>query len=248
MSRNAEVPPFEVHYPRTEQLEPAQRRFYDDLCKALDRGMGLDVAGNISYLFLYAYGLLNAWETQGFERIAERLKRLRDLYPHEPKFAEGCRLWALDCLLGLRKYDEYLAGTELAEPEDIFRKATHPGNLRCNVARLAGKAASAEDLVRISGFKASSFTRGYPQEFRALLTEHFAEDALQNGDWLERCAAMADMQSYDERLFSGAPIQQPKAPFRTFAYYAVPSFLREIEAVAKAAQKELRQRTRSPTR
>lgn len=248
MLRSKEVPPFEVFYPRTEQLDAVQRSFYDELCRALDRGRALDVGGNISYLFLYAYRVLEACRAQGFEGTAERLDQLRNLYPHEPKFAEGCRLWSLDCLLGMKKYDEYLAGTELTETEDIFRKATHPGNLRCNVARLAGKPANAVDLVRISGFRASKFTRGYPHEFRAVLAEHVAEEAERNGDWLDRCMRMADVQTYEHRLFSGAPIDQPKASFQAYAYYSVSAFLREIEAVARAAQKALRQRLKTQSR
>lgn len=248
MRGKKEVPPFEVYFPRIEQLSPDQHSFYDELCRALARGQSLDVAGNISYLFLYTYGVLEACRAEGFERTAERLDQLRGLYPHEEKFAEGCRRWSQDCLLGMRKYDEYLAATELADPDDVFRKATHASDLRCNVARLAGKPASADDLIRISGFRASKFTRGFPDEFRAVLAEHFAEEAERHGDWLDRCAGMADLQSYDHRLFSGAPMDQPKAPFKVFAYYSIEPFLREIEAVARAAQKALRQRLKKQPR
>jgi len=245
MKGNKEVPPLEGYFPRIEQLSPDQRSFYDKLCRSLDKGEGLDVAGNISYLFLYTYSVLEACRDEGFERTAERLEQLRSLYPHEEKFAEGCRQWSRDCLLGLKKYDEYLAATELTDPADVFRKATHASDLRCNVARLAGKPASADDLVRISGFRASKFTRGFPDEFRAVLAEHFADEAERSGDWLDRYAGMADLQSYDHRLFSGAPMDQPKAPFKVFAYYSIAPFVQEIEAVARAAQKALRQRLKN---
>ena len=171
------------------------------------------------------------------ELVHDRLCWLEGIYPDEEKFAEGCRLWSLDCLLGMQKFERYLESTELRDPADIFRKATHPSNLRCNVSKLADRPASADDLVRMSNFRASKKTRRFPVEFRRRLHSLFSEDAERNGPWLERCLRMKPIEPVAEILFNGAPIRQPRAPFKTFAFYSVEPFLKEIEAVAKTAQK-----------
>lgn len=240
MSLQSEIPAFQVYYPSLAVMDAAQRTFYDRLCQSLDDGKRLDVAGNISYLFLYAYHLLETWKIKGYEHVRQHLVELRSLYPEEKKFADGCRIWSQDCLLGMVDFETYLDLTELSDPADLFRKATHPSNLRCNVMMLAGKPASPDDLLRMSDFRASAKTREFPREFRECADLLFTQNAEKNGPWLDRCLRMAQLDPLKERLFSGAPIEQPIAPFRTFAFYSVGPFLREIEVVAKEAQKMLK--------
>lgn len=213
------------------------RAYYDTLCRALEGGTKLDVDGNISYLFVYAYELLGDWAGKGFPFIHDGLRQLERLYPEEPKFADGCRMWALDCLLAEAKYDAYLEATALRDPADVFRKATHPANLRCNVAYLAGRPAAPEDLVRMSAFKASALAKKHPAAFVECLQLAFGAAAEQQGPWLARCMAMEKLQPYDETLFQGAPLRkQPKAPFQTYAFYAVKPYLEAIVETAKTAQ------------
>lgn len=246
MSLQPEIPEFQVYYPSLAGMDATQRAFYDRLSQSLDDGKRLDVAGNISYLFLYAYHLLETWKIKGFEHVRQHLVELRSLYPEEKKFADGCRIWSQDCLLGMGDFETYLDLTELSDPADLFRKATHPSNLRCNVMMLAGKPASADDLLRMSDFRASAYSRRLPREFRECVHLLFAQKAEKNGPWLERCMKMAQLDPIKEILFSGAPIDQPIAPFRTYSFYSVGLFLREIEAVAKDAQKMLKRDFSTP--
>jgi len=239
-----DIPPFQAYHPAIDQLNAAQRSFYDRLRQSLDAGRRLDVAGNISYLFLYTYSLLESWNQAGYRQVHDRLILLGSLYPDEHKFAEGCRIWSLDCLLGLQNYDLYLQSTELSDPAEIFRKATHLSNLRCNVSKLANRPASPDDLVRMSDFRASKKTKSHPAEFRRHLHSFFSQEAERNGPWLERCLRMTPLTPVETYLFSGAPIRQPKAPFTIFPFYSVGPFLKEIETAAKAAQKILSQRTK----
>ncbi len=240
----ADVPPFKVYFPKLSQMDTAQRAFYDRLSRALDNGTKLEVVGNVSYLFVYAYELVADWEDKGFAFIHDGLRQLEKLYPEETKFSEGCRIWALDCLLATRQFDAYLAATELMEPSDVFRKATHLSNLRCNVAYLAGRPAAAEDLVRMSEFKASTNTKNHPAESLECLRVVVASAADQNGPWLDRCVAM-QLKQFDVTIFQGAPITQPLAPFKQYSFYAVPALLEGIVAAAKMAQVMLRQVVRA---
>lgn len=75
------VPVFDSGYfPSKEIMNKSQAAFYDQLEVSLNNGEYLDIEGNISYVFVYLYGLLSKWKEKGFENLFEYLIYISELY------------------------------------------------------------------------------------------------------------------------------------------------------------------------
>ncbi len=107
-NKSGEIPCFKEYYPSIESMSLHQKKFYRYLERELQQHRYPSVDGNISYLFVYAYNILNQWETKGIEYVYLSLLELAEAYYIESKFAEYCNYWSYDCLLALKQYDEYL--------------------------------------------------------------------------------------------------------------------------------------------
>jgi hypothetical protein len=160
-----------------------QMVYFANLGRQIDSGVFPDVVGNISYLFTYTYILMEKWEKIGFEELRKMLMTLCHEYRAEAKFVEYCSEWASHCLLGMGRFDEFLAATE---PTDPFSKDCRLPAMRCDVLHHLGRAANPVDLLKMSNVDVSEYTRKYPQEFREHLAAAFAEEEAKSGPWLAR--------------------------------------------------------------
>ena len=119
------VPKFAMYYPSEEAMDDVQLAFYKSVEASLQNGEYIDVDGQISYVFVYLYKLLYKWDKSGYERLSEYLIYASELYKHEKKLSDYCLSWAYDCLLGLRKYDVYLARARPASATlEVLKTAT----------------------------------------------------------------------------------------------------------------------------
>jgi len=149
------VPVFDSgYYPSKKIMNKRQAAFYDQLEVSLNNGEYLDIEGNIGYVFVYLYGLISKWKEKGFENLSEYLIYLSELYKKEEYLSNYCLFWAYDCLLGLKKYEEYL---EKTEPQLIFGTKTDGSNLRLNIQKKIGLEANPIDLLLMAGGRKTNF-------------------------------------------------------------------------------------------
>jgi hypothetical protein len=197
------VPTFRRYFPSRRDLRgPGQRAFFADLESHLGRGEFLDVEGNVSYVFLFLYGLVRAWR-KDLGGLSDHLIRIGELYAHEGKVADYCHFWAYDCLLAQSRFDEYL---EKTEPTSPVGTSTHAANIRLNVQRWVGREAEPVDVLLTSGSNRSSHliktNEGlYREHAEAVLTEF----AAPHGGWFALFDRWGSgVEKYGHHLFGGS--------------------------------------------
>ncbi len=214
------VPYFEQYYASPEMMNKSQRRFFDFLVNEIDHGRFPSVQGNVSYLFAYVYpSFITKWDKQGYEYVYDRLLNLIEAYPIEEKFVFSCKLWAYECLLGSKKYDEYL---ELTAPQDILPSRTFHSQDRCNVLHHLKYPVHASDILSLFGWKGEISLTEYTQEhlstFADILDDVFSEAEKSDGPWLERMLSVQkDLNPIPKTLFVGVPVDNK--PILGFPFY-----------------------------
>jgi hypothetical protein len=233
------VPPFKKLYPSVSDMDSAQLTFYRHLVGRLEQGERVDVDGQISYVFVYLYGLISSWDKTGFDGLHEYLTRLGELYSTEPTLALYCRHWGQDCLLGLALYDEYLDQTE---PEVAYGTSTHRSNLRLNVQRECGREADPIDILLIAGRRKTQFIIENHPRYREAVRSVFSEYGGSRGGWFEILDRWVEgKRRHAHRLFDGVPLHpKPTLQFPSASYYAAYSRLSEIRALAREAESQAR--------
>lgn len=225
-------------------MDQSQRKFYTGLAESINKRHYPPVDGNISYLFVYAYQILQEWKNKGLFPVHDRLLDLAEGYFKEEKFADYCRLWAYDCLIGLEKYEEYL---QLTEPSQVVGASTQSSNTRCNVFYHLDREPTGVDLLRLIGCRINPFTQEHQLEFRDILENEFTSASNLHGRWLGRILEHQQPKKvYTHTLFQGAPISNPKIPFDWYCFYASYDFNEQIQFTVREAENRLREAFQLP--
>ncbi|CAM4500325.1 MAG: hypothetical protein LEGION0403_FIIPPAGN_01786 [Legionella sp.] len=233
------IPKFEASFPSEDIMNKEQRAAYLCIAKSLSKGDFVDVRGNISYVFVYIYKLINQYDKLGFDSLHEHLTYLAELYAEEVKLSEYCRLWANDCLLGLDRFEEYLDKTE---PKTPFGTSTHHSNLRLNIqSKLKLKLSSIDVLLMVGGRK-SKFIVENQALYKDCLLNVLDTYAESRGGWLAIIKQkLPEQEKYPHFLFSGAPIcGMPKLSFDIIAFYSVFELTDVLKNLAKDAENKAR--------
>jgi hypothetical protein len=169
----SKVPEFQAAAPKREMLSKPQYQFFNRLANALDQNEHLDVEGNLSYVYLYIFELIYDGNSRGYEWLSDRLKHLIGLYSDNEKIQGYCYWNYLECLLSLKKYDEFLKETE---PKDCTKQNVILANLRLNVQFHIGVDANPIDLIsmfppRKSGV-ISENKLGYEKAIKTIFCEY----------------------------------------------------------------------------
>ncbi|MCB0748810.1 MAG: hypothetical protein KDC90_15220, partial [Ignavibacteriae bacterium] len=217
------VPYFERYYATPDMMDKSQRVFFDFLVDEIEHGRFPSVHGNISYLFAYIYPFIMKWNEKGYEYVYDKLLNLAEAYHQEEKFAFYCKLWAYECLLALKKYDEYL---ELTAPEDILPSRTFHSNIRCNVLYHVKYPLHVSDMLSLFGWKSrislTEYTLAHLSAFADVLNDVFIETERDEGYWLERMLAVQENPTTNSKtLFIGVPISdKPSLDFPLYDFSA----------------------------
>lgn len=236
------VPPFNQFFPSEDNLDSKQIVFFHHLEKKLKKGEFVDVRGQISYIFIYLYKLLDSWNQKGFERLHEHLIYISEIYVHEKKLSDYCRYWAYDCLLGLKKYEIFLEKTEAVE---LFVTKTHFSNLRLNIQSFLGLKANPIDILLMVGGRKSKFIINNSGLYRDKIEEvfkGFEENWFRFFD--------SSIQTYDiypHLLFSGAVIRKnPELDFKIKPYYSNDFIVEKVKLLSKEAESMAREEVGLP--
>lgn len=243
VSKENSVPPFEMYFPSVGAMTAEQLSFYSQLSTRLSRGEAPNVDGQISYLFTFAYAVLDKWHATGMEQLAEDLMDLGERYANEEKFSRYCKHWAHDCLLTIGEHERFL---EVTEPLVPFAGSTHKSNVRLNIQFESGLDSPAADLSIIANARPTKFTRENFAPFRDVLSTTFEEIARTEGPWLNRILdSDPKRRQHHHYLFAGAPLQE-KPYLKQYAFYTPYEFLEIIRSAVRSAENELRQKMGVP--
>ncbi|MCW7494701.1 hypothetical protein ND861_18575 [Leptospira sp. 2 VSF19] len=216
-------------------MNAEQSEFYKRVEQSLIKGEYIDIAGNISYVFLFLYKLISRWNKLGFENLSEYLIYLSEIYAHENKLSEYCLLWAHDCLLGLKKYEIYL---EKTEPKLPYGTATHISNLRLNIQKKIGLEANPIDILLMVGGRKSKFIVNNEALYKDKCREIFSKFPKDNENWFLLFDSWnIENKLYPHLLFSGAVIpKNPEMDFKIEAFYSAYGKLDQIKNLSKEAE------------
>ena len=195
----------------------------------------VDVKGNIGYVFVYLYDLLDEWGSKGFEDLSTYLLQLAESYKNEEKLSNYCQFWAYDCLLGLKKYDEFLNKTE---PRNAFGTNTHYSNLRLNISKYIGQPVNHIDVLLMAGGRKTKFIENNEAIYREKIQIVFEAFSNENNGWFDFFEKEDSVSNlYRHLLFSGAPMgDKPELDFKTQCFYAAYDQLKVIKQLSKDAE------------
>lgn len=233
------VPELSMYYPLEDQMDKQQLAFYKTVEASLSKGEYIDVEGERGYVFTYLYKLLEKWNTDGYESLCDFLIYLSELYKHDNKLSDYCLLWAYDCLLGLKRYEEYIEKTEPLFP---YGTLGHRSNLRLNIQRKISVDADPLDILLMVGGRRSKFITNNQALYRDKIREVFAGFAEENGDWFDTFDKwLSGKKSYPHILFNGSvSAYKPVLDFEIYSYYAAYDKLHIITDLSKVAENAAR--------
>jgi hypothetical protein len=234
-----------MYYPTEDSMDSKQAAFYKAVEASLRRGEHIDIEGQIGYVFVYLYKLLSNWNKQGFESLSEFLIYLSEIYKYEDKLYFYCLHWAHDCLLGLKKYENFL---EKTEPKNPFGQSTHASNLRLNIQRKIGVEANPIDVLLMSGGRKSKFITENQAIYKEKIRDVFLSFSQERGGWFSIFEEWNHSKElYPHYLFSGAVVpKNPEMEFKIYAYYSIASKFNLIDDIAKEAENQARKEAGIP--
>lgn len=212
------IPKFSGYYPSEGEMDSKQRKFYRHVEESLSKGKYINIEGNIGYIFVYLYKLLRKWKSKGFENLSEYLIYISELYSHESKLSWYCQFWAHDCLLGLKRYEEYLEKTEPVQVTGTYGAS----NLRLNIQRYLTLPANPIDILLLAGGRKTNFIVNNQALYKDKILECFNKYAEDNQGWFSIFDQwIPEKKLIPHQLFSGAPLcENPELSFKIIAYYS----------------------------
>lgn len=240
------VPALTGYYNTPDQMNPEQLTFYREVERGLRSGKHVPLAGQIGYVFAFLYRCLAQWNSVGFESLHDYLTHVSELYSDEPKLADYCLFWAADCLLAREQFETFL---ERTVARTVTKSSTHQSNLRLNIQRHLGLPADPVDVVTMLQPRNSAVIRDSEGPFKTHLREVFDEHQVEHGDWYEFLLRdnYANGQTYEHRLFQGAPIgRSPKLGFKLQSYYSTHHGVTIVKKLVKDAENRLRAALKIP--
>lgn len=231
------IPSLKEYYPSEDILNIDQSKFYRKVETKLKNLEHISLDGNISYFFIFIYKLLEQYEKIGFEELYITLLRYSELYNYETKISNYCTFWADDCLLGQKKYEEFL---EKTEPKYLIGDSTHYSNLRLNIQQHIGINANPIDVLLMISSRRSKFIEANMGIYRDKIIDVFDDYSKQYGGWFKifvDCNCHNPIYSY--RLFQGSTIvENPSLDFNTSCFYSSYDNHYIIKDLAKKAENE----------
>jgi hypothetical protein len=171
----SKVPEWNTYYPSLGSANPEQRRFYALWKNNLEQGIVIDIDGNLSYLFVYAYDAIYRFVVdKEIGQLIASFERLQKGYSNYNKITYLDH-WLADAWLYLGNYDE--AWRILREQAGLSFSDILNIRARCSDTTIDGNV-----LLRVIGFKVSTkIGRERREKAVNLLTTFLADFHQKNG-------------------------------------------------------------------
>lgn len=104
---SSKVPEWNTYYPSLLFATEQQRRFYEYWRDNLERGVAIDIKGNLSYLFVYLYGVVEQFiKDKDIDQFLRCFVLIRQGYSNYEKLESYLSLWTSHAWLYLNNYDK----------------------------------------------------------------------------------------------------------------------------------------------
>jgi len=171
----SKVPEWNTYYPSLSQATKEQRQFYEYWRNNLERGAPIDIEGNLSYLFVYAYDAIYRFVAdKDIGQLVASFERLQKGYSNYKKISY-LEDWLADAWRYSENYDK--AWRILRE-----RPGLSIGDILNIRARCSDTTIDGNDLLLVIGYKVSTkFGRERRKKAVNLLTTFLADFHQKNG-------------------------------------------------------------------
>ncbi len=152
---NSSVPRFKEYFANVGMMSAEQLQFFQKWLSAWQNGEAIDVDGQISYLFVYAYQALDKPEEPARTLV---LYKLSQAYKHETIFSDFCIGWMADCLL---------IRNELQQALDSYSFLSKPGKYIDRILSLKlklGVNITSLELMALAGTKLTKWGREHADQ------------------------------------------------------------------------------------
>jgi hypothetical protein len=123
-NKNFEVPYFNGYFPSYDKMSQEQLEFYAVWQQEMQKGNFLEIEGNLGYIFLYLYGIVETDNEHNYNEIIAQLEQIHKAYGEYPKINEYCNFWISDCYIALGQFQEAL-NYRKASGRDYFDLVKH---------------------------------------------------------------------------------------------------------------------------
>uniref|UniRef100_UPI004048EAAA hypothetical protein n=1 Tax=Shewanella baltica TaxID=62322 RepID=UPI004048EAAA len=234
---NGTVPLLEGYFPSYNKMNSQQKSFYKKLEKSLDKDIYIDIEGNISYVYVYLYRLISKVDEYGYAGLYSKFMKIAELC-REEKLRTSCQYWAYDCLLGDKKYEEFLEATK---PNEANGVSTHFSNKRLNIQEHIGIEANVLDIISLIEVRKSKFITKNQELYRKKVIDVLLDYGLNHGGWFNILRQWSGNDyHHDSYLFAGSPSLKP-AGLKIKSYYSIGSNINTYKKLLEDAENRVRE-------
>lgn len=217
-------------------MDLEQIEFYRNLEKSINSKDFIDVAGNVSYLFVYVKDLISKLYQKDVESLFRKLVVLSERYKDYDNFSRYCNIIASDCLIALKKYEDYLIFTE-----DQFYRNNFSLDVRLTILLKLKRDVPASDAIFLSGYKTTPALNNYVNIFNDCFYQTYSEFVEKNGNIFRLLCAEIDKASGWHYLFAGAGVSNPiRADFKLMSFSQASETVKLLAAIARVAENKSR--------
>jgi hypothetical protein len=103
----SKVPPFNAYYPSLDEAGPEQQAFYYWMVEQFKKEKTPDVQGNLSYLFIFIYDVINYFiSSKNYSNLSYLFDFLRNGYGDTPKLKDYLNSWQGDAALFIENWSD----------------------------------------------------------------------------------------------------------------------------------------------
>jgi transcription initiation factor TFIIIB Brf1 subunit/transcription initiation factor TFIIB len=166
-SRN--VPYWIEYYPSLKNATDEQKQFYEHWLKEFEKGNYIDIEGNITYVFLYLYSIIERFtKDRNANYILKELEKVKQAYGEYDKLFSYASIWESDINYFLNDFNKVW---EMRKKQGIKYRLEDIINIRtkCDDTSIDG-----EDFFKIFGknYGLSKFGKEHKEEMISLISSY----------------------------------------------------------------------------
>jgi hypothetical protein len=232
---NMRVPPFNTYYPTVDIMDRGQERFYKHLRRAVEKGDFVDIAGQTSYVFCYAYEVI---DSQKPRKSLSSLKQLARMYEGDPKLPEYLNRWAADCAILLGDLHQAL---ELLPEPKLGTTWGLTANTRLSLKYALKSPPEPRELAAVVGPKVTKFGRENLEGVEQYLGVQLGELTSRSNNLISDWISEYQIHSTAFHPFNGVPGgHQQHTGFTEYHFNNCDLFAGHVAELIRQAENALR--------
>lgn len=194
-----QAPPFKTYYPSPDSMDRQQKQFYRHFKCCIEKGEFVDVAGQVSYVFCYAYEVIDYKKPR---RTLIMLGELAKIYANDPILPAYLNTWAADCCILLGELDKAL---ELLPEPQLGTAWGLNANTRLGLKHELRMAPTPRELIAIVGPKVTKYGRDNLSDVEHYLGVQLSEMHCRSQNLISKWISQYQIKRTAFRPFNGIP-------------------------------------------